>query len=267
MSSEDLDVKLNINSRSLSVYEQYLKQVTQNIAREQQSRDPSEYSTTSSSSDADEAFVRNFSDRLHDSPVPASDASLVEQANAAANYEPMALNQSARAAITKHTTRTIEPRAAKPKQSSSNGFKLLMVVAAFCTLLLLAVVVIVFNANNSLVALTDRLSSVNNQMSAVNNNISVIGKENSLANAKAVEDERIARAANEASLASVKESLTSIAINTEPEKRRPVAAATTRVRSMRIGETAEPAASNEAPISYKDFTEESEVTVYRESSY
>ena len=143
----------------------------------------------------------------------------------------------------------------------NNTYRILTAIAIFCVLLLIAIVIVILNANNSLVALSDRLGSVNNQMSAVNKNISVIGQETSLANAKAAADKDAAEAANAARLASVNESLNTIAANIRPIEYKSVSPSTTRLRSMSLGDV-----NTEPAISYDDFKDESQTTLYREAA-
>lgn len=246
---EDTNIDLKINRRSLGVYEQYLKKTTQDLARAQQSSGLADHSDESLSDD-DKAFFDNFSDILHDNPPQANNT------NGGSQVKP-ATDQTDALLFAEKPKRLNNIADSRPNHSSKG----ITLVASFCALLLVAVLVIVFNANNNLMALTDRLSSVNTQMSAVSDNISVIGKENSLANARAIEDEKAANAKNAASLASVNESLNTIAVNIKPIEYKPTAPAKTRLRSMKVGDV-----NTEPAISYDDFKNESQITVYREAT-
>ncbi len=252
VSPEDTNIELKINRRSLGVYEQYLKKTTQSLAHTQQSSDLGDHSAKNLSDD-EKAFFDNFSDILHDSTPQANNINATNQVKAAAKKKTIAMSQTNSVSFRENTEVTDD----RPNSNS----KLITIVAGFCALLLVAVLVIVFNANNNLMALTDRLSSVNNQMSVVNDNISVIGKENSVANAKAIADEKAERAANAARLASVNESLNTIASNIKPIEYKPTAPATTRLRSIKVGDV-----NTEPTISYDDFKNESQITVYREAT-
>ncbi len=152
---------------------------------------------------------------------------------------------------------------------SNSSAKILTIIGVFCSLLLLALVVILFNATDVLI---DRLSAVDSQVSEVSDNISAIGKENSLAAAQVIAEEKAANAANARNLALVKESLNSMALNAELDKLKAEAKLTTRMRTMTLGESSiasEQATDNisaKPSISYDSFKEESQTVIYRETS-
>ncbi len=246
MSPISADIKLNINRRSLSVYEQYLKQVTQSMAREQQA--------IAVNDELDIDLADNKLSAAQSSALATEDE-LADQNGSFANSQTAPFVEEPVPLVSQIHSKNLAATGKSPFSS-----KLLTIIMAFCALLLVSVLVIVFNANSSLMAMTDRLSSVNNQMSAVNDNISVIGQETALANAQAIADEKAANAANTARLASVDASLNTIASNINPIEYKSTAPATTRLRSMNIG-----AVDEEPAISYDDFKNESQATLYRES--
>lgn len=246
MSPKDTYVKLNINRRTLSVYEQYLKKKMQGGSQERmiEGQDPDILVSDDLSPPKD---------ALRDSAMPTQNSAKLS------TNDPQAL--------------LYVGRVGSPEPKTDYSTKLLAIIGVFCTLLLVAFIVIVFNATNILVALTDRMSTVNHQISQVSDSITVIGKENSLATAKAIEDERAINASNAASLASVKQSLNSIASSSELQAK-PAPNMTTRVRSLQLGEsnadseTVESAADNSKSnpaISYDAFKQESQAVLYRES--
>ena len=280
-------IKLNINSRSLSVYERYLKQTlaSENFRKsnltmvepsDKEADDRSAIPKTAandktrrriSDSDADIydsddlsdeeiAFFDSLSDSDRSRPSRAN-KKITKQQKTMVAYENTATYQISEPAFA-NNTRVV---AGNFDDRPNNTYRILTAIAIFCILLLIAIVVVILNANNSLVALSDRLGSVNTQMSAVNKNISVIGQETSLANAQAVADKKAAEAANAARLASVNESLNTIAANIKPIEYKSVSPSTTRLRSMNVGEV------NTVPsVSYDDFKNESQTTLYREAA-
>ena len=280
-------IKLNINSRSLSVYERYLKQTlaSENFRKSNlttvESADeninnqsvkietPSNNQARSYISDAaidnydaddlsdDElAFFDTLSDSNRNTAA-RTNKKITKQKKTVVAYENTATYQISEPAFA-NNTRVVT---ANFNDKSSNTYKILTIIAISCVLLLIAIVVVILNANNSLVALSDRLGSVNSQMSAVNKNISFIGQETSLANAKAVADKEAAEAANAARLASVNESLNTIASNIRPIEYKSVSPSTTRLRSMNVGDV-----NTEPSVSYDDFKDESQTTLYREAA-
>ena len=280
-------IKLNINSRSLSVYERYLKQTlaSENFRKsnltmvepsDKEADDRSAIPKTAandktrrriSDSDADIydsddlsdeeiAFFDSLSDSDRSRPSRAN-KKITKQQKTMVAYENTATYQISEPAFANNTRVVADNFDDRP----NNTYRILTAIAIFCILLLIAIVVVILNANNSLVALSDRLGSVNTQMSAVNKNISVIGQETSLANAQAVADKEAAEAANAARLASVNESLNTIAANIKPIEYKSVSPSTTRLRSMNVGEV------NTVPsVSYDDFKNESQTTLYREAA-
>lgn len=280
-------IKLNINSRSLSVYERYLKQTlasenfrksnltTVESADENTNNQSVKIETPSNNQarsyisdaaidnyDADElsddelAFFDTLSDSNRNTAA-RTNKKITKQKKTVVAYENTATYQISEPAFA-NNTRVVT---ANFNDKSSNTYKILTIIAISCVLLLIAIVVVILNANNSLVALSDRLGSVNSQMSAVNKNISFIGQETSLANAKAVADKEAAEAANAARLASVNESLNTIASNIRPIEYKSVSPSTTRLRSMNVGDV-----NTEPSVSYDDFKDESQTTLYREAA-
>ena len=280
-------IKLNINSRSLSVYERYLKQTlaSENFRKsnltmvepsDKEADDRSAIPKTAandktrrriSDSDADIydsddlsdeeiAFFDSLSDSDRSRPSRAN-KKITKQQKTMVAYENTATYQISEPAFA-NNTRVV---AGNFDDRPNNTYRILTAIAIFCILLLIAIVVVILNANNSLVALSDRLGSVNTQMSAVNKNISVIGQETSLANAQAVADKKAAEAANAARLASVNESLNTIAANIKPIEYKSVSPSTTRLRSMNVGEV-----DTVPSVSYDDFKNESQTTLYREAA-
>lgn len=280
-------IKLNINSRSLSVYERYLKQTlasenfrksnltTVESADENINNQSVKIETPSNNQarsyisdaaidnyDADElsddelAFFDTLSDSNRNTAA-RTNKKITKQKKTVVAYENTATYQISEPAFA-NNTRVVT---ANFNDKSSNTYKILTIIAISCVLLLIAIVVVILNANNSLVALSDRLGSVNSQMSAVNKNISFIGQETSLANAKAVADKEAAEAANAARLASVNESLNTIASNIRPIEYKSVSPSTTRLRSMNVGDV-----NTEPSVSYDDFKDESQTTLYREAA-
>ena len=280
-------IKLNINSRSLSVYERYLKQTlaSENFRKsnlttvepsDKEADDRSAIPKTAANdkirrrisdsdsdaydsddlSDEEIAFFDSLSDSDRSRPSRAN-KKITKQQKTMVAYENTATYQISEPAFA-NNTRVV---AGNFDDRPNNTYRILTAIAIFCILLLIAIVVVILNANNSLVALSDRLGSVNTQMSAVNKNISVIGQETSLANAQAVADKKAAEAANAARLASVNESLNTIAANIKPIEYKSVSPSTTRLRSMNVGEV------NTVPsVSYDDFKNESQTTLYREAA-
>lgn len=280
-------IKLNINSRSLSVYERYLKQTlaSENFRKSNLTTvEPSDKEVDNRSaipktaandkirrrisdsdsdaydsddlSDEEIAFFDRLSDSDRSRPSRAN-KKITKQQKTMVAYENTATYQISEPAFA-NNTRVV---AGNFDDRPNNTYRILTAIAIFCILLLIAIVVVILNANNSLVALSDRLGSVNTQMSAVNKNISVIGQETSLANAQAVADKKAAEAANAARLASVNESLNTIAANIKPIEYKSVSPSTTRLRSMNVGEV------NTVPsVSYDDFKNESQTTLYREAA-
>ena len=280
-------IKLNINSRSLSVYERYLKQTlaSENFRKsnltmvepsDKEADDRSAIPKTAandktrrriSDSDADIydsddlsdeeiAFFDSLSDSDRSRPSRAN-KKITKQQKTMVAYENTATYQISEPAFANNTRVVADNFDDRP----NNTYRILTAIAIFCILLLIAIVVVILNANNSLVALSDRLGSVNTQMSAVNKNISVIGQETSLANAQAVADKKAAEAANAARLASVNESLNTIAANIKPIEYKSVSPSTTRLRSMNVGEV-----DTVPSVSYDDFKNESQTTLYREAA-
>lgn len=282
-------IKLNINSRSLSVYERYLKQTlaSENFRKSELAVEPTDERTEKRSvtakitandraqshisddhlydsndlSDDEIAFFDDLSDDNRDNFSHANKSRankrITKQNKTTVAYENTATYQISEPAFANNTRVLAGNFDNKP----NNTYRILTAVAIFCILLLIAIVIVILNANNSLVALSDRLGSVNNQMSAVNKNISVIGQETSLANAQAIADKEAAEAANAARLASVNESLNTIAANIKPIEYKSVSPSTTRMRSMNVGEV------NAVPsVSYDDFKNESQTTLYREAA-
>ena len=280
-------IKLNINSRSHSVYERYLKQTlasenfrksnltTVESADENTNNQSVKIETPSNNQarsyisdaaidnyDADElsddelAFFDTLSDSNRNTAA-RTNKKITKQKKTVVAYENTATYQISEPAFA-NNTRVVT---ANFNDKSSNTYKILTIIAISCVLLLIAIVVVILNANNSLVALSDRLGSVNSQMSAVNKNISFIGQETSLANAKAVADKEAAEAANAARLASVNESLNTIASNIRPIEYKSVSPSTTRLRSMNVGDV-----NTEPSVSYDDFKDESQTTLYREAA-
>ena len=280
-------IKLNINSRSLSVYERYLKQTlasenfrksnlttvesadentdNQSVKIETPSNDKARSYISDAAIDnydADElsddelAFFDTLSDNNRNTAA-RTNKKITKQKKTVVAYENTATYQISEPAFA-NNTRVVT---ANFNDKSSNTYKILTIIAISCVLLLIAIVVVILNANNSLVALSDRLGSVNSQMSAVNKNISFIGQETSLANAKAVADKEAAEAANAARLASVNESLNTIASNIRPIEYKSVSPSTTRLRSMNVGDV-----NTEPSVSYDDFKDESQTTLYREAA-
>ena len=282
-------IKLNINSRSLSVYERYLKQtlasenfrksnlttvepsdkevdnrsaIPKTAANDKTRRRISDSDSDADTYDSDDlsdeeiAFFDSLSDSDRSRPSRAN-KKITKQQKTMVAYENTATYQISEPAFA-NNTRVV---AGNFDDRPNNTYRILTAIAIFCILLLIAIVVVILNANNSLVALSDRLGSVNTQMSAVNKNISVIGQETSLANAQAVADKKAAEAANAARLASVNESLNTIAANIKPIEYKSVSPSTTRLRSMNVGEV------NTVPsVSYDDFKNESQTTLYREAA-
>lgn len=280
-------IKLNINSRSLSVYERYLKQTlaSENFRKsnlttvepsDKEADDRSAIPKTAANdkirrrisdsdsdaydsddlSDEEIAFFDSLSDSDRSRPSRAN-KKITKQQKTMVAYENTATYQISEPAFA-NNTRVV---GGNFDDRPNNTYRILTAIAIFCILLLIAIVVVILNANNSLVALSDRLGSVNTQMSAVNKNISVIGQETSLANAQAVADKEAAEAANAARLASVNESLNTIAANIKPIEYKSVSPSTTRLRSMNVGEV------NTVPsVSYDDFKNESQTTLYREAA-
>lgn len=260
--SESSNVRLNINRRSLNVYEQYLKKKTQELADENNSEPRLDLDIGLANK------KKNLRQNLTNEPLVVShDTAIIKEKVI------LKANTPIEEKIDPNNTRLffgekVEEIKIRPTEKSAAISKLLIVFAVFCSLLLVSVVIVMSNATNSLVALNERLSTVNNQVSDVSNRISVIGTQNSMASARAIADERAANAANAASLTAVRNSLDSIAMNTEQVKAQPTS---TRVRSMQIGDTSGNSedsgmsAQTASGISYEDFTEESRVTLYRES--
>lgn len=230
MSPNDTYVKLNINNRSLSVYEQYLKKTIEDLKQ----------------------------DRSNEN----------SETNSAANYKDYGLKENIASPVDEHRLYPTVKTIVIPSDSPSSNAKLLMIMAVFCAALLVALVVILFNATDTLVS---RISSVDTKMSKVSDNLSVIGKENSLAAAQAIANERATNAANAENLASVKDSLNSMAMNAEIARAKSELKMATRMRSMQLGETSvEPdqtaTQASKPAISYDTFKKESQTVVYRESS-
>ena len=280
-------IKLNINSRSLSVYERYLKQTlaSENFRKSNlttvesadENTDNQSLKIETPSNDKARSYVSDaaiddydadelsddelaFFDTLSDSnrnTATRTNKKITKQKKTVVAYENTATYQISEPAFA-NNTRVVT---ANFNDKSSNTYKILTIIAISCVLLLIAIVVVILNANNSLVALSDRLGSVNSQMSAVNKNISFIGQETSLANAKAVADKEAAEAANAARLASVNESLNTIASNIRPIEYKSVSPSTTRLRSMNVGDV-----NTEPSVSYDDFKDESQTTLYREAA-
>lgn len=277
-------IKLNINSRSLSVYERYLKQTlaSENFRKSELAVEATDESTdkrpvaakptannrnqdytsddhlydSDDLSDDEMAFFDDLSDNNRRRSSRAN-KKITKQQKTMVAYENTATYQISEPAFANNTRVLAGNFDDKP----NNTYRILTAIAIFCVLLLIAIVIVILNANNSLVALSDRLGSVNNQMSAVNKNISVIGQETSLANAKAAADKDAAEAANAARLASVNESLNTIAANIRPIEYKSVSPSTTRLRSMSLGDV-----NTEPAISYDDFKDESQTTLYREAA-
>lgn len=297
-------IKLNINSRSLSVYERYLKQTlaSESFRRGDLTEDDATdaFDSSATNSSVNNSSVNNSSvasssattraAQSHDAttniPKPTritDELSEDERAffdNLSNNTPDQSLRSSKKITKQKKTTVAYEDTAtyhiSEPvlannrrvlagnfNDKPNNTYRILTIIAVFCVLLLIAIVIVILNANNSLVALGDRLGSVNSQMSAVNKNISVIGQETSLANAQALADKEAAdtmEAANAARLASVNESLNTIVSNIRPIEYKSISPSTTRLRSMNVGDV-----NTEPTISYDDFKNESQTTLYRES--
>ena len=281
-------IKLNINSRSLSVYERYLKQTLASetfrkseLAVEQTDENTDKRSVTAKPTANDKAQSHISDDHLYGSDDLSDDemAFFDDLSDSNRNNSSSPNKTRANKRITKQNKTTVayentatyqisEPAFANNTRvlagnfdnKPNNTYRILTAIAIFCILLLIAIVIVILNANNSLVALSDRLGSVNSQMSAVNKNISVIGQETSLANAQATADKEAAEAANAARLASVNESLNTIAANIRPIEYKSVSPSTTRLRSMNVGDV-----NTEPAISYDDFKNESQTTLYRES--
>ena len=281
-------IKLNINSRSLSVYERYLKQTlaSETFRKSELAVEPTDENTDKRSvaakttandrthghisddhlygsddlSDDEIAFFDDLSDsNRNNSSSPnktRANKRITKQNKTTVAYENTATYQISEPAFANNTRVLAGNFDNKP----NNTYRILTAIAIFCILLLIAIVIVILNANNSLVALSDRLGSVNSQMSAVNKNISVIGQETSLANAQATADKEAAEAANAARLDSVNESLNTIAANIRPIEYKSVSPSTTRLRSMNVGDV-----NTEPAISYDDFKNESQTTLYRES--
>lgn len=280
-------IKLNINSRSLSVYERYLKQTlaSENFRKSNlttvesadENTDNQSVKIETPSNDQARSYISDaaidnydadelsddelaFFDTLSDSnrnTAARTNKKITKQKKTVVAYENTATYQISEPAFA-NNTRVVT---ANFNDKSSNTYNILTIIAISCVLLLIAIVVVILNANNSLVALSDRLGSVNSQMSAVNKNISFIGQETSLANAKAVADKEAAEAANAARLASVNESLNTIASNIRPIEYKSVSPSTTRLRSMNVGDV-----NTEPSVSYDDFKDESQTTLYREAA-
>ena len=280
-------IKLNINSRSLSVYERYLKQTLASesfrksnlttVESADENTDNHSVKTETPLNDKARSYISGaarddydaddlsddelaFFDTLSDNnrnTASRTNKKITKQKKTVVAYENTATYQISEPAFANNTRVVTANFNDKP----SNTYRILTIIAVFCVLLLIAIVIVILNANNSLVALSDRLGSVNSQMSAVNKNISFIGQETSLANAKALADKEAAEAANAARLASVSESLNTIASNIRPIEYKSVSPSTTRLRSMNVGEV------NTVPgVSYDDFKNESQTTLYREAA-
>lgn len=220
-------IESNINSRSLNIYEQYLKKTIYNINYEM------------------------------NKPLTNDDASLEE---GSAN---LSSSDSHKMVATSNKILVAD-------KNLKNGSMVLMIIGGFCVLLLIALVVIQLNATDDLV---NRLGSVDSQIVEVSDNLSVIGKENSLATAQAIADEKLANAETAKSLALVRSSLNTIVINAELEKTKSEPVLNTRRSSMQlVSVDAEPEqisidSKEDSGISYNSFKKESENVLYRDSSY
>ncbi len=142
----DDDLRLNINDRSLSVYERYLKKVMHDTAREQDNN-------------SDKSSVLNG----HNS-VSSDDKTVITSKNT-----PFNVAAKAKATSTKHAE-PIEGR-------SSSSVKLLIILGVFCAALLIGVIVVILNATGVLVSLTDRLVSSDSQAAVESSSMPVINNE------------------------------------------------------------------------------------------
>lgn len=149
------DSNLKINPRSLSVYEQYLKSTKEKLDLEQSSKPSKPFTSRSSGEGTYDFDDLEFDPSIDDATQSTKSAAVIKPHNNTTLY-----NKT--------------PTYAVANGSSSSSNKYLVMIAGFCALLLIVTIVIVLNATNSLVSISDGLSSVDNKVSQVSNNISVM---------------------------------------------------------------------------------------------
>lgn len=257
----DDDLRLNINDRSLSVYERYLKKVMQD-----------------NSSDKPPSAVNAHNN------VSSYDKTVITSKNTPFNAAAKAKTTS-----TKHAE-PIEDR-------SSSSVKLLIILGVFCAALLIGVIVVILNATGVLVSLTDRLASSDSQAAMVSSSSPVIESAQAVADETVtdresintgdskIEDDNLSHLSITAAAKPINENVENTEVDElstvysvkraagtedyEPVDTKPKMVTRTQTLKLpdnTVEKTDDEASQNESEsaISFDDFREEAQIVIYRE---
>ncbi len=253
--ADDNDLKLNINDRSLSVYERYLRKVMEDTARGK----------------------NNNPDKLN---VTSSHNSVSNNDKTATQSKKTSFNPTTIRAPSTKQVEIIEGR-------SSISVKLLIIIGVFCAILLIGVIVVILNATGVLVSLTDRLASSDPQTAIVNSSMPVLDSEPDIDSKNAddlsIKDDSLSSPLSPAAITKPTNDSTEVdeigvvysvkraagTENYQPEETK--TKLVTRTRSLKLPEKTvekmdDETSKNESEpaISYDDFREEALTVIYRE---